>query len=152
MPSALPTGTLGERLAADYLKARDTGFWGGIFSCALWADPKSPKWTSSPKRAVFSFSRKWKPSRPIPGIWRRIRWTKQKNGDCQGRGDVADKNKVPLDVKWQIDVIAVELLPDDRPKISKKFSVRALNSPTLKIFQQAEIKRTKCIPFFRPTA
>ena len=38
------------------------------------------------------------------------------------------KNKVPLDVKWQIDVIAIELLPDDRPKI-----MRQLLGPKCKI-------------------
>jgi Holliday junction resolvase-like predicted endonuclease len=30
------------------------------------------------------------------------------------------KNKVPLNVKWQIDVIAVELLPDARPPLMQK--------------------------------
>jgi putative endonuclease len=30
------------------------------------------------------------------------------------------KNKIPLNVKWQIDVIAVELLPDTRPLVAQK--------------------------------
>ena len=30
------------------------------------------------------------------------------------------KNKIPLDSKWQIDVIAIELLPDDRPILMQK--------------------------------
>jgi putative endonuclease len=30
------------------------------------------------------------------------------------------KNKIPLNVKWQIDVIAIELLPDDRPRWLQK--------------------------------
>jgi putative endonuclease len=29
-------------------------------------------------------------------------------------------NKIPLDSKWRIDVVAVELLPDDRPKLIQK--------------------------------
>jgi Holliday junction resolvase-like predicted endonuclease len=31
------------------------------------------------------------------------------------------KNNVPLNAKWQIDVIAVELLPDSRPRLFQKF-------------------------------
>ena len=30
------------------------------------------------------------------------------------------KNKIPLDSKWQIDVIAIELLPDPRPLLARK--------------------------------
>jgi putative endonuclease len=30
------------------------------------------------------------------------------------------KNKIPLDSKWQIDVIAIELLPDDRSLLIQK--------------------------------
>jgi putative endonuclease len=30
------------------------------------------------------------------------------------------KNRVPLNVKWQIDVIAIELLQDDRPKLIRQ--------------------------------
>jgi len=30
------------------------------------------------------------------------------------------KNNTPLDSKWQIDVIAIELLPDTRPEIFRK--------------------------------
>ena len=30
------------------------------------------------------------------------------------------KNRIPLNAKWQIDVIAIELLPDDRPLIVQK--------------------------------
>ena len=30
------------------------------------------------------------------------------------------KNKIPLDSKWQIDVIAIELLPDTRPVFAQK--------------------------------
>jgi len=38
------------------------------------------------------------------------------------------KHKIPLDSKWRIDVIAVELLKDDRPKI-----IRWIFGPKLKI-------------------
>ncbi|MCU0652828.1 MAG: YraN family protein [Candidatus Pacebacteria bacterium] len=38
------------------------------------------------------------------------------------------KNEIPLDVKWRIDVVAVELLPDDRPKI-----IRTIFGPKCKI-------------------
>lgn len=30
------------------------------------------------------------------------------------------KNNIPLNAKWQIDVIAIELLPDDRPALMQK--------------------------------
>jgi Holliday junction resolvase-like predicted endonuclease len=38
------------------------------------------------------------------------------------------KNNVPLNIKWQIDVIAVELLPDTRP-----FLVQKLLGPKFKL-------------------
>jgi putative endonuclease len=38
------------------------------------------------------------------------------------------KHKIPLDSKWRIDVVAIELLEDDRPKI-----IRGIFGPKTKI-------------------
>lgn len=121
MPNTLPTGALGERLAADYLKSRGYRILGRNFFLRALGGPKIAEVDIiAEKSGIFVFAE-------VKTIKANSKYLAQDKVNETKKWKIAKaaemwliKNKVPLDVKWQIDVIAVELLPDDRPKIFQK--------------------------------
>jgi len=121
MPNTLPTGTLGERLAADYLKSRGYRILERNFFLRALGGPKIAEVDIIARKSdLFVFAE-------VKTIKANSKYLAQDKVNETKKWKIAKaaemwliKNKVPLDVKWQIDVIAVELLPDDRPKIFQK--------------------------------
>ena len=121
MPNTLPTGTLGERLAADYLKSRGYRILGRNFFLRALGGPKIAEVDIiAEKSGIFVFAE-------VKTVKANSKYLAQDKVNETKKWKIAKaaemgliKNKVPLDVKWQIDVIAVELLPHDRPKILQK--------------------------------
>lgn len=121
MPNTKITGNLGERLAADHLKRagyrileRNYSFRAGhgpsiaeidiiakMKGCFVFVEVKTIK-TNSKFLAQDKVNeiKKWKIAKAAE-MW-------------------LITNKVPLNSKWQIDVIAIELLQDDRPRLFQK--------------------------------
>jgi putative endonuclease len=121
MPNTLPTGTLGERLAADYLKSRGYRILERNFFLRALGGPKIAEVDIiARKNDLFVFAE-------VKTIKANSKYLAQDKVNETKKWKIAKaaemwliKNKVPLDVKWQIDVIAVELLPDTRPEIFRK--------------------------------
>lgn len=121
MPNTLPTGTLGERLAADYLKSRGYRILERNFFLRALGGPKIAEVDIiAEKSDLFVFAE-------VKTIKANSKYLAQDKVNETKKWKIAKaaemwliKNKVPLDVKWQIDVIAVELLPDTRPEIFRK--------------------------------
>ena len=121
MPNTLPTGTLGERLAADYLKSRGYRILGRNFFLRALGGPKIAEVDIIARKSdLFVFAE-------VKTIKANSKYLAQDKVNETKKWKIAKaaemwliKNKVPLDVKWQIDVIAVELLPDTRPEIFRK--------------------------------
>ena len=121
MPNTKITGTLGEKIAANYLKNRGYKILDQNFFLIAMGGPKIAEVDIiARKRDVFVFVE----VKTIKANSRYLAQDKVNAAKIWKIAKVAEmwliKNKVPLNVKWQIDVIAVELLPDDRPKIFQK--------------------------------
>jgi len=121
MPNTKPTGSLGERLAADYLKSR--GFRileRNFFLCALGGPKIAEVDIIAKKSGVFVFV-EVKTVKANSGFLAQDKVNETKKWKIAKAAEMwLIKNRVPLDSKWQIDVIAVELLPDTRPEIFQK--------------------------------
>lgn len=112
---------MGEKIAADYLKNRGYKILDQNFFLRAMGVPKIAEVDIiARKRDVFAFVE-------VKTIKANSRYLAQDKVNAVKKWKIAKaaemwliKNKVPLNVKWQIDVIAVELLPDDRPKIFQK--------------------------------
>ena len=121
MPNTKITGTLGEKIAANYLKNRGYKILDQNFFLRAMGGPKIAEVDIiARRRDVFVFVE-------VKTIKANSRYLAQDKVNVVKKWKIAKaaemwliKNKVPLNVKWQIDVIAVELLPDDRPKIFQK--------------------------------
>lgn len=121
MPSNKTIGVLGEKIAANYLENRGCKILDkNFFLCA----PGGPKIAEvdivAEKDDVFLFVE-------VKTIKDNSKYLAQDKVNETKKWKVAKaaemwliKNKIPLNVKWRIDVIAVELLPDARPKIFQK--------------------------------
>ncbi len=114
-------GTKGEKIAANYLQSRGYKILDQNFFLRASGGPKIAEVDIIAKKGdVFVFVE-------VKTIKANAKYLAQDKVNMVKKWKIAKaaelwliKNKVPLNVKWQIDVIAVELLPDDRPKVFVK--------------------------------
>jgi putative endonuclease len=121
MPNTKITGTLGEKIAADYLKNKGYKILDRNFFLRAMGGPKIAEVDIiAEKRDVFAFVE-------VKTIKANNKFLAQDKVNETKKWKIAKaaemwliKNRIPLNSKWRIDVIAVELLPDDRPEIFQK--------------------------------
>ncbi len=115
------TGARGEAIAADYLKSKGYRILDRNFFLRAQHGPKIAEVDIvAKKRDLFAFVE-------VKTINANCKYLAQDKVNETKKWKIAKaaemwliKNKIPLDSKWQIDVIAVEMLPDDRPEIFRK--------------------------------
>ena len=115
------TGAQGERIAADHLKSKGYKILGTNYFLRAAHGPKIAEIDIIVKiRDIFVFVE-------VKTIRANGKYLAQDKVDQTKLWKIAKaaemwliKNKIPLDSKWQIDVIAIELLPDDRPQLLQK--------------------------------
>lgn len=121
MPNAKITGSLGERIAADYLRGKGYKILGRNFFLRAQHGPKIAEVDIiAKKHGCFSFVE-------VKTIKADSRYLAQDKVNETKKWKIAKaaemwlvKNRIPLNVKWQIDVIAIELLADTRPLVMQK--------------------------------
>lgn len=116
-------GNKGEAMAASYLEGKGYKILERNYYLRGWRGPKIGEIDIiAKKRDVFCFVE-------VKTVTKKTGWDilpqdKVNPGKQWKIAKTAEswlmKNKIPYDVKWQIDVIAIELLPDTRPAILKK--------------------------------
>jgi putative endonuclease len=115
------TGAQGEKIAAGYLAGKGYKILGKNYFLTV---PHGPKIAEidiiAKKRDCFAFVE-------VKTIKANSKFLAQDKVNEAKKWKIAKaaemwliKNKIPLNSKWQIDVIAIELLPDDRPGMIKK--------------------------------
>lgn len=118
MADTKTTGSRGERIAADYLKNKGYKILARNFFLRAQHGPKIAEVDIIAKRrGIFIFAE-------VKTVRADSRYLAQDKVNEVKKWKIAKaaemwliKNNIPLDSKWQIDVIAIELLPDARPKI-----------------------------------
>lgn len=115
------TGVQGEKIAADYLRSRGYRILERNYFLRASHGPKIAEVDIiAKKRDVFAFVE-------VKTIKANSRFLAQDKVNETKKWKIAKaaemwliKNKIQLDAKWQIDVIAIELLPDNRSTLIKK--------------------------------
>ena len=119
--STITVGNLGERLAAAYLRRKGYKILERNYFLVASHGPKIAEIDIVAKKGdCFVFVE-------VKTIKANSKFLAQDKVNEQKLWKIAKaaemwliQNKIPLDSKWQIDVIAVELLPDGRLKIIRK--------------------------------
>jgi putative endonuclease len=121
MANTKKIGSLGERLAADYLKFRGYRVLEQNFFLRALGGPKIAEVDIIARKGdIFVFVE-------VKTIKANSKFLAQDKINQTKKWKIAKaaeswliKHNVPLNCKWQIDAIAVELLPDLRPLIVRK--------------------------------
>jgi len=115
------TGSRGEKIAADYLRDKGYKILGTNYFLVAAHGPKIAEIDIVAKnRDIFTFVE-------VKTMRANSRYLAQDKVNEFKKWKIAKaaemwliQNKIPLNVKWQIDVIAIELLPDVRPALAQK--------------------------------
>jgi len=115
------TGSLGERIAADYLKNKGYKILEQNYFLCAWHGPKIAEVDIIAKKGnCFMFVE-------VKTIRANSKYLPQDKINETKKWKIAKaaemwliKNKIPLNTKWQVDAIAIELLSDNRSKLIKK--------------------------------
>jgi len=129
MASTKATGAKGEGIAANYLKGKSYQILARNYFLRAQGGPKIAEIDIIAKiRGCFVFVE-------VKTIVANGKYLAQDKVDGRKLWKIAKaaemwlaQNKIPLDSPWRIDVIAIDLLPDARPKL-----VRKLFGPKCKI-------------------
>lgn len=116
-------GKIGEEIAAKYLKRKGAKILSRNFFLRAAHGPKIAEIDIiAQKSGVFLFVEV-----KTVKFYPKLHFLPQDKVDAQKLWKISKaaefwliKNKIPLNVRWQIDVIAVELQKDNRPEILKK--------------------------------